>query len=343
MKQILFFSEFGKAFIPKTFRPRLRKYLLKAGVNKTPFKLYGGFFYISLIITFLIYISQIYPRIEGSGAIKVLLLSFSSWFAIQVIIVMFIILIYYVYIEQKIYQRTQRMEEVIERFLHLVSENLKGGMTLEEAFWNAVRPEFGVLSAEIRHAAKKVMTGSDVAEALKEFMQMYNSPLLTRSFNLIIQGIGGGGNLAGIMDRVVANIVETKKLKREMTATNMTYVIFITFVVLVITPGLFTLSNQFLNILKFFSQEVGSTSLEGAINMPIDFSKMNIDTTAFKQFSLFAISIISSCASMIVSIIRKGAIRAGLRLIPIFVGVSLVVYFLLDKIAGFMVNAFFGF
>jgi len=345
MKDFRFFFpvEFGKAFIPEFLRPKVRKWLLKAGETEVPTKFFGFLFYTSLIIATFIFIFAIVPMFHAKSVLFVLLISFFSWAGLEIITYSGLFLIYYLYIEQQIYVRTQKMEDVLEDFLHLVSENLKGGMTLEEAFWDAVRPEFGVLAFEIRLAAKKVMTGEDVSEALKQFMEMYNSPLLTRSFNLIIQAIEGGSRLSEVMDRIIANITETKMLKREMAATNMTYVIFITFVVLVITPGLFTLSAQFLQILGSFSQNVGASGTEGVVNLPIDFSKIKADPAVFATFSYAAVLISAGCAAMIVSIIRKGSIRAGIKLIPVYMGISLVLFIILSKMAETIVKNIFGF
>ncbi len=340
-QKIIFLEEFGKAFIPKRFRPKMGEYLMKAGYTEVPYKLYGVFFYLSLLITGGIFITLVNPQMRYMPLFKVLVLSFLSWAGIQLFVVFFIGLIYYIYMEQKIYMRTQKMEDVLEDFLHLVSENLKGGLTLEEALWDAVRPEFGVLSNEIKLTAKKVMTGEDVPDALTDFMMKYNSPMLTRSFNLIVQSISGGGKLSDIIDKVIRNIIETKRLKKEMGATNLTYVIFISFVVVVVTPALFTLSNQFLRILGLFS--VASTgTMVASSNFPLSFGAVSIDPSLFKKFSIYAIGTISVFASMIISIIRRGSIRAGIRLIPIYLIASFVMYALISQIAQTVIGAYFG-
>ncbi len=343
--KLIFVEEFGKAFIPKKIRPHLGKYLLKAGMVDVPYKLFGGFFYISLLVTLSIFLLQVYPRLMGERVLKTLFYTFGAWVGIQLGVVGFLVMIYYMYIEQKIFIRTQKMEEVLEDFLHLVSENLKGGLTLEESFWNAVKPEFGVLSKEIRLTAKKVMTGEDVADALREFMGKYNSPILTRSFNLVLQSMEGGGKISDIIDRVIKNIIETKRLKKEMGATNLTYVIFISFIVLIIAPGLFVLSNQFLIILGTFSATLGSSTGGGAgsgLGMGFNIGSMSIDPTLFKKFSLWGVMIISFFASMIISIIQKGSIRGGIKFIPMYCTGSLIMYLLISKIADVVIGSYFS-
>ena len=337
MNNIPLVTVFGKAFVPKKFRSSLRLYLMKAGYNEVPYNLYGTFFWISTIITYFIWLFYINPMLNSTGIFNILFFTFILWFSLQLGIVGLLMSGYYFYTEQKIWMRTQRMEEVLEDFLHLVSENLKGGLTLEESLWNAVRPEFGVLSTEIQYTAKNVMTGEDVGEALTEFTHKYNSPILTRSLNLVVQGIEGGGKISDIIDRVIASIVETKRLKKEMGTTNLTYVIFVSFIVLVIAPGLFTLSNQFLTILSHFS--AGLDVGEGVANMPMNIGKISIDPQLFSNFSVAAVGIISIFASMIISIIRKGTIRAGLKLTPAYFATSMILYWILSQLAEFFVGS----
>ena len=63
--KIIFLEEFGKAFVPKRIAPNLRKYLLKAGFNEVPYKFFGFLFYISALITTIIYIIFLYPNFKN--------------------------------------------------------------------------------------------------------------------------------------------------------------------------------------------------------------------------------------------------------------------------------------
>jgi len=56
--QIIFLEEFGKAFVPKKIRSHLRGYFLKAGLVDVPYKVFGAFFYLSIITTFFLYFYQ---------------------------------------------------------------------------------------------------------------------------------------------------------------------------------------------------------------------------------------------------------------------------------------------
>src|SRR3989338_11603355 len=51
MTKIKAFEEFGKAFIPESVRPNLRKYLLKAGILEVQYDIFGALFVLSLVVT----------------------------------------------------------------------------------------------------------------------------------------------------------------------------------------------------------------------------------------------------------------------------------------------------
>jgi len=327
--KLIFLEEFGKAIIPEKVRPRLRKYLLNAGITEVPYRLFGALFYGFIALTILLFFFYAYPLlIESFSGLKLFILAFVSGLAIASIIAVLTFAIIYFYLDLKIFNRTREMEEMLQDFLKFVSENLKGGMSFEKALWAAIKPEFGILATEVRLAAKKVMTGQDVDEAITEFTDKYDSPMLRRAFNLIIEGLKGGGQVAELIDKVIENISETRMLKKEMAATNMTYVIFITFVVIVIAPGLFALSYQLLVILGNFISKIGATQISGGMNLPLTISSISIKESDFVVFSRYALVIISTFSSMIVSIIRRGSIKAGVAYIPIFIASSLLLHFL---------------
>ena len=343
-------EEFGKAFVFKRFRPDLRRYFLRAGIIEVPYKLFGIMFYASIIATAITYIYYVYPFLEkikiqllGTGFIAHFLSNTIAffigtavfWIAAPLAIVGAMVLVMYFYLDLSIYNRTKKMEEVLPDFLRFVSENLKGGMSFERALWSSIKPEFGILASEVRLAAKKVMTGQDVEEALTEFTDKYDSPIMRRAFELLQEGIKGGGKIADLIDRIIEDIEELKELKAEMKATNLSYVIFVTFVVVIVAPGLFTLSFQFLTVLQKLGEKLaGANTQQAGINLPISFGHVSIDTETFKSFSRYALVIISGFASVIVSIINKGNIKSGIKLLPIYIASALIAYTVFMYVAG---------
>ena len=134
-----------------------------------------------------------------------------------------------------------------------------------------------------------------------------------------------GGTIVYLIDKVIDNINETVMLKKEMAASVTSYVIFISFVVMVVGPGLFALSFQLLTIVSGFASKLGA-STSASSSMPIKFSSVSIDPKDFSTFSRLSIGVIAGFASMILSIISRGDIKSGLKYIPVFIVVGIINY-----------------
>lgn len=335
---VSFLNELGKAFVPENFfgkkvRRNLRKYLLTAGYTDVPYGIFGALFLISAVITYFIFIPFIYPLLQGKFFLIVFFLSFILWALIQISILVVVIMSLSFFINIKIYKRTKEIEDKLADFLVFVSTNLKGGLSLDQSLWAAIRPEFGLLSEEMTIVSKSVMTGSDLREALQNFAMKYDSPVVSRNFMLIVGEIESGGRIANIIDRIIDTLKKSKALKREMAAATVSYIIFIGAVVVVIAPALFALAFQLLHIIISFTQTIGSSLSGAASNLPISFD-VHINVNDFKKFSVMALATISICSSMIISIIEKGDIRGGLKYIPAFTIISVLLYFLFMVLLG---------
>lgn len=333
------FNEFGKAFVPEKLRPKLRKYVMKAGIEDVPYTLFGILFIISIILTAAIYLIFLNPLLEGKGILAVLLLTFASWAVINLAIAFLAIIAVYAYLDMRIMDRTKKIEDVLDDFLMLVSENLKGGLSIDRALWSSIKPEFGVLAKEIEIASKKVATGEDVEDAIREFIDKYESPMTRRSFEILIEETRSGGHVASTLDKIVDDIKETKLLKAELVATNTQYVIFISSIVSFVSPLLFALAYQLLVILSKFSEKISpAMQSSGATSLPITMAEFNISLPDFMLFSRVAIGVVALFSSMLIADINRGTIKAGIKYFPAAIIASLLIYeFFLQ-----MFSVFFG-
>ena len=329
--RIIFLEEFGKAFVPKRFIPTLRNYMLKAGFNEVPYRLFGMLFYVSTIITSIIYIVFVYPYLKRLPIFLFYIYSFLGWPTIQFFFIGLFMAIVYFYLDLRIYQRTKKMEEQLPDFLQIVSANLKGGMTFEKALWGAINPRFKILANEMAKTSKKVMTGYEISKALTELSDKYNSLMLKRTVDLIISEVESGGNVADLIDRIVDNLKEIKELKDELSGSAIAYIIFISVIVVVISPLLFSLSFHLLLIILGFIGKV-SAATQRVSSLPFTFSKSNINPDDFRIFSIIAVSVISLFSSLIVSIVEKGDIKGGIKYVPIFVFGSVAFYLIFMKV-----------
>ena len=330
----------GRAFVFDRIRPHLREYFLKAGIVEVPYALFGKLFWVSLVPVALIFMFQEWRYIVSleQNVFVNLLLAFVFWLITHLIVIVLIILAVYFYLDLRIFNRTKKVEEMLPEFLNMVSENLKGGMAFENALWSSIKPEFGVLGDEMRLTAKKVITGLDVDKAIYLFTQRYESTTLRRSFDLIIQGVKGGGKAADVIDEVVDNLDQTRELKQDMEATNLSYVIFIAVISIIVAPGLFALSFQFLTVLKDVSEKVAEAETGDSTPGFIKLEKLSITPEEFMKFSEKAVLVITFFSALMVSIIQKGDIKGGVKYIPMMMISGYFMYRVLMVVG----NAVFG-
>ncbi|MDD9953826.1 MAG: type II secretion system F family protein [Candidatus Woesearchaeota archaeon] len=325
----------GRAIIPKRVRPDLRLYLLKAGKPDVPYTLFGSLFFIVSVVAYFLYMGFFYTELKTTYSFAVFGVLTFIVFAITMFLLIFTCFVgLYFHWNIKIYNRTKELELLLPDYLTLVSTNLKGGMSFESALWSAIKPEFGILANEIGLVSKRVMTGNEVAEALVEFSVKYESPTLRRNVQLLIGELESGGKIVDTIDKIVGDMKKTESLKKEMAASTVTYMMFIGALVAMICPVLFALSLELFSITTSFigniSGNVGSNSAGLSLN-PATITKGD-----FRLFSLGAITIISVFSSIIIAIIEKGEVRAGLKYIPMLLISSLTVYFIATGVFGML-------
>jgi hypothetical protein len=118
-----------------------------------------------------------------------------------------------------------------------------------------------------------------------------------------------------------------------MTASVIAYIIFISVIVIVISPLLFALSFQLLVIILNFLGKL-SIATQRVSALPFVFSKVNIKPSDFRTFSVLAILVTSLFSSLIVAIVEKGNVKGGIKYLPIYIFGSIALYFFFMKLFG---------
>ncbi|MFH1181599.1 MAG: type II secretion system F family protein [Candidatus Woesearchaeota archaeon] len=314
----------------------LKKSLLRAGVESKPEMFSKWIIILALIINVFIGVAFAvkYADLFGIGLLRIILLLLSAWLAIFLIVLFLLWLSLYLVLDMLSYKRKVGIEEVFSDYLLLVSTNIRAGMPIDKALWYAVRPRFGVLANEIEIVAKETMSGEELETALKNFSNKYESPVIKNTINLLIEGINAGGELAELLSKVSQNIQDTKLLKQEMAAGISAYAIFITAAALVMAPLLFALSSQLLMVVSSITSNIQMPE-STSTSMPIFALKLGNVGVSQRDFLIFAFTnlfLTSLISAIIVSIIRKGDIKSGIKYIPIFIAVCLVVFYATYKL-----------
>lgn len=244
------------------------------------------------------------------------------------------------YLDIIIFKRSKEIEIVLADFLQIASANIRSGMSIEKALWYAVRPNFGVLAKEIDVVAKEVMSGKDLVVALREFNERYDSKTLSRSINLLIEGILSGGETGDLLDKIANNIQETDLMKKDMAANVTSYSIFITFASLVAAPLLFALSGQLLQIVTSIFSKIHISS-DMSSNFPISLGGVGLSANDYTIFAVVTLVISSSFSAFIIATIKKGNAKYGVKSLPVFIITAVTIFLILSKIMGYFFSSIF--
>src|SRR3989338_8216895 len=184
--------------------------------------------------------------------------------------------------------------------------------------------------------AKKTITGGDLGEALIDFAEKYDSDLLKKSVVLLVEGLEAGGEVAELINKIAWNVREVQIMRKDISADVVTYVIFIGFAALVAAPLLFALSYRINIIMTTLLSGINLGGATGGASLggSLDITKIGsgLSPNSFKNFAISALLITSVMSAIIISTVTKGSIKGGIRLIPIFAAVSLLLFFILSAI-----------
>jgi pilus assembly protein TadC len=245
----------------------------------------------------------------------------------------FVILLAYLLVVMRIESRKNQVESVLPDFLHIAASNVRAGMPVDQALWFAARPEFGLLSLEIELVAKRTFGGESFTQTLDRLGNRFDSPLLHRTLRLIHHGISSGGEMAGILEDTANDVRRVQLLRKEITASMLMYVIFITFASVIGAPFLYSVSYKLISVLQRIWAQITSTPSLPKFGLLVP-SSPGVTPDQFLWFSLAAIIITSVIASFIVSVIQTGSKKDGVKYIPLFglagIGVFMIITALLD-------------
>ena len=332
-----------KRAIVQERRYKLRFYLEKAGLGINPELLSKNLFnvcvFVNLVISaFLIYHFSITLGISW----MTILFSITALWILVFIVTLFILwILFYIVVDLRIFKRKVSIEDVLPDYLQLTASNIKAGMTIDRALWYAVRPRFGVLANEIEAVAKETMRGEDLKAALLKFADKYDSMLLKRSINLLIEGIEAGGEIGDLLNKIAINIQENKIMQKEMAASVTTYVIFISFATIAAAPVLFALAGVLIKVITNLGASLGGTTgSASSAGFALSFSGTGIKYSDFKIFAIVSLIITSFFSAVIIATIKKGSAKLGLKFIPIFIIITTTLFLIADKVLEKLLGTF---
>ncbi|MBN1157187.1 type II secretion system F family protein [Candidatus Woesearchaeota archaeon] len=307
-----FFRKIGLFFTPRWTKNRIRRISKRLGHEKISFRLFGTMF---LIVEALCTLSGTYV-LGIMGTILGLVAGVILFCIIQTgIILLFNYLAY---------NRVQNIERNLPLFLHDFAINLRAGREFVDALSSSLSEELGPLNEDLSQLVVEIKSGMMTEKALLEYGNRYDSYTLKEIFTIIVESYRGGGELSDIVEKIAENLELVHYLKKSAVASVSNYIIFISIVALVISPLLFSLSNNLLILInKLIGRVLSQTS---SSIMPATVMSVNVDFDEFILFSRIAVSVIAGSAAAIIGTISKGSLRGSLGVILSYIAISNIAY-----------------
>lgn len=245
--------------------------------------------------------------------------------------------ILYSYLELMIEQRKSFVEEVLPDYLQLTAANMRSGVSLSMAMNMAVRPEFKYFSDDIRLFGKQLYSGETMANAFNNLAAKYRSVVLKRTVRVIIQAEQYGGGMADLLNQIAKDLRGQQIVQKEVAGQLFMYTIFIAFAALIGAPTLYGLTNQMITVTSNVWSKISVNSLSNLPSIGISFVKLSkplITPQGYYIFSVAAIIIITGFGSFIISSITSGATIRGIRYMPVFIVLGLIIFFIVSTVMG---------
>ncbi len=171
---------------------------------------------------------------------------------------------FYIYFKQR---KIENIEKNFPAFLRDLSESIKSGLTIPQAFQAASERTYGRLTPLIVKSANQISWGIPLPEVLERLAKkMEDSALIKRSLAVLLQSYNSGGNISKTIETIsrdVLSIKEAEVQRKAMLSQQVViiYVIYFVFVIIIIV--LYKLGIE-----KMLGASLGSNGMFGAnINM----------------------------------------------------------------------------
>lgn len=335
------FESVGRLLFTRRRIKSLEKELNTAGVNM-PADSFAGYVSLNVIVATIILTTLVLLYqpvsdniIEFIGqhaevpfalvAVLVLILSFVAVYLTTMMLVSSFLLM-------KAEDRRKKLEVSLPDFLTLVESNIKAGMALDQAMWYSAKPEFGLLSDEVKLVIKSSFSGESLESTLDRLGSRFDSKVFKRTLLLLKQASATGGELTEVLERTADDVRGSIIMKKEIAATLILYEIFVLFAAVVGTPFLFAVASKLISVFERIAPQAGSISAAtggpfGAMGA-VQFTGPVISSSDFFWFSIPTIFVTAMISSLMVSVIRTGSKSQGMKYFPFVLGGAYLVYWL---------------
>ncbi|MFH1055421.1 MAG: type II secretion system F family protein [Candidatus Altiarchaeota archaeon] len=228
----------------------------------------------------------------------------------SVILILIALAIYhlaaYLLLYFKAESRGRAVERVLSNFLHLIAANLNSGMTPFQSFKEASRPEFGILKDEVDRTIALSMSTMSFHKALLEMPTRIKSVLFQDVIELLVEGMKTGGPLAVLLTDIAKDITENLDMRREIVTSSRSYILFITFIVIIGTPLLSAVSIHFIRTISGIMGQVMFEFPDIQYVGGIELGELTLTPEFLLDMTMFNITCTTIIASWLLAVIGEG-------------------------------------
>lgn len=226
-------------------------------------------------------------------------------------------------------RRKNEMERMLPEALLLISTNLESGASINRAFLEGAREEFGPLKKEFQTTSRQISGGTPVEKSLGNLRERVNSDLFKDTLRILTNTLEAGGNTAELLESSAEDIRKSLELREEIKSSIQMYVIFILIAAVIGAPFLFGITTYMAERTTQLWQQTNpqtATDFAGG-GSGISFQEPSINLEYLTMFSITILVITNFFASLIISQIKNGNIKEGFKIIPFTVAASVVIFF----------------
>ena len=326
------------SFVPKSARDYFSRMLSVSGTDADVQDWTGRKALLSIVVSVIVFFVLVFAFSS--------LVRFFDSLTLLVVSVLCAILAYFASLEfsklllfYKVEARARSVENVLPDFLLLTANNIRSGVTPFSAFRQSARPEFGVLSEEVKVAAAKSLGTQSFEKALRQLSESVDSRMLKDTVGLFAQSLRSGSQLAKLLENSALDLRKIQELRKELVTSVKTYVLFVAFVALIATPLLLAISIQFLSMLQGVQagESVSGTVSQFSFLSP----KIGIDAAFMQNLALLLLSGNALLAGLLLGVLNRGKARHGLKYFPLLLVASIAAFFIFQNFVIGFFSSFF--
>ncbi len=244
----------------------------------------------------------------------------------------------YMLLYLKAESRARAVERVLPNLLQLIAANLNSGMTPFQAVKEASRIEFGILKEEIDTAIALSLGTMPFPDALMYMTTKVKSETFRNVMELFVEGMRTGGPLATLLNDIADDIIENLDLRREIVTRSKSYILFISFIVVVGAPLLSAVSIHFIRTITSITSTVALDVPEVANVGGITFGQLSLTESFLTTVSVANILVTALIASWLIAIIAEGRDKYMFKYAIMLVPFSMVMFYSLDYLIALVLT-----